>query len=84
MARALANLRVRPRVRSIYLAQIRPKGKSKSRRTFWSRQKRPQYTPLARPGGPIHALARAYGEKLAKHWGQTDIIDPKPAAPATL
>ena len=36
--------------------------------------------PFGTAGGPIDALARAYGEKLQKRWGQTVIIDPKPGA----
>lgn len=36
--------------------------------------------PFGTAGGPIDAIARAYGEKLAARWGQTVIIDAKPGA----
>lgn len=36
--------------------------------------------PFGTAGGPIDALARAYGEKLQQRWGQAVIIDAKPGA----
>jgi tripartite-type tricarboxylate transporter receptor subunit TctC len=36
--------------------------------------------PFGTAGGPIDALARAYGEKLQQRWGQPVIIDAKPGA----
>ncbi len=36
--------------------------------------------PFGTAGGPIDALARAYGEKLQQRWGQPVIIEAKPGA----
>lgn len=36
--------------------------------------------PFGTAGGPIDALARAYGEKLQVRFGQAIIVDPKPGA----
>ena len=36
--------------------------------------------PFGTAGGPIDALARAYGEKLQQRWGQSIIVDAKPGA----
>ncbi|NML44968.1 tripartite tricarboxylate transporter substrate binding protein [Ramlibacter sp. G-1-2-2] len=36
--------------------------------------------PFGTGGGPIDALARVYGEKLAARWGQPVIVDPRPGA----
>ncbi|MBL8385992.1 MAG: tripartite tricarboxylate transporter substrate binding protein [Burkholderiales bacterium] len=36
--------------------------------------------PFGTAGGPIDALARAYGDRLAQRFGQPVIVDPKPGA----
>ena len=36
--------------------------------------------PFGTAGGPIDALARAYGDKLQQRWGQPVVIDAKPGA----
>lgn len=36
--------------------------------------------PFGTAGGPIDALARAYGEKLTQRWGQAILVDAKPGA----
>lgn len=36
--------------------------------------------PFGTAGGPIDALARAYGDKLQQRWGQPVIVDAKPGA----
>lgn len=36
--------------------------------------------PFGTAGGPIDAIARAYGERLQARWGQPVIVDPKPGA----
>ncbi len=36
--------------------------------------------PFGTAGGPIDALARAYGEKLQARWGQPVVVDAKPGA----
>ena len=36
--------------------------------------------PFGTAGGPIDALARAYGEKLSQRWGQPIVVEAKPGA----
>ena len=36
--------------------------------------------PFGTAGGPIDALARAYGDKLQQRWGQPIVVDAKPGA----
>lgn len=36
--------------------------------------------PFGTAGGPIDAIARAYGERLQARWGQSVIVDPRPGA----
>jgi tripartite-type tricarboxylate transporter receptor subunit TctC len=40
--------------------------------------------PFGTAGGPIDALARAYGERLEKRWGQPVLVDPKPGASGVI
>lgn len=36
--------------------------------------------PFGTPGGPIDAVARVYGDEIAKRWGQPVLVDAKPGA----
>ncbi len=59
-------------------AAVAPHALAQSAAPFPSRPVR--IVPFGTAGGPIDALARAYGDKLQQRWNQAIVVDAKPGA----